>query len=1046
MKNRIIKQCALLIAVMSVALGHATAEDAVPVKGPVKVYILLGQSNMLGFGKVSPEATRGTLENAVKVEKQYPNLIDKDGNWVVRKDVRYVHVMQHKKTFRTLRNEWMTVGSAHVGPELGIGHALGDYHDETVLVLKACIGNRSLGWDYLPPGSERFECRGKIHAGYRDVTGAWTRSETPNTNWLSGAWYAGKQYDDDVSYAKAVLADLDTYCPGATDYEIAGFFWWQGHKDQNKLNAMRYEHNLVNFIKALRKDFDAPEAPFGCATVAFGGRRMAGDTLTILKAQLAVSGETGTYPEFEGNVVSVDTRPFWQPSRRSPGGGGHHYNGNARTYMDVGNALGHAMVELHKGTAPASVPPKAGARAGLYQSLPEAMHPGLDFLLENMPAADEAALSDAFLAEHIRYAYKVRAELPWAGKLSEDLFLNYVLPYACLDEKREPWRKKLYEDVVPLVAKSTSVSEAVLILNTKMYEHYGVVYSKARPKACQGPLETIKAQKASCTGLSILLVDACRAAGIAANVVGTPLWSDGSGNHTWVEVYDDGWKFLGAAESKTLNNGWFVDKASKQDGSEPQNAIYAASFKKSDAHFPLVWNRGSKAVHALNITPRYAASSARVISIADVEKMLQEQSLSDLRDSEEIKKKTLAVSDLDEVAALVWAAYKRECLADEERKREHNGRAIRVDEKTMRYAYKRVGAKPEQGYPLYIALHGGGGAPKSVNDGQWLHMQKYYLAGVTNGIYLAPRGVTDTWNLHFVQESYLCYDRLIDNMIVFEGVDPNRVHVMGYSAGGDGVYQIGARMADRWAAAAMSAGHHNGVSAVNYANLPLLIQLGAKDHAYKRNTAAAEYGNTLTALREGEPSLYVHDVFLHVGRGHGFMDRDPRGSPQRVFVDPNEWLTAGDTAKMMPTNTCSIQWLNQYVREPLPERVIWDRSTTTAGNGDLFYWLGGKPFEKDAGKKKQGQATIVARYERKSNTVAFEKVGQSVTLFLNGKMLDLGKPVHVDLPGKRLNAKPVPRLDVLIASLLERGDPNFMFPVRLQLEVNPEGDWIFVGT
>lgn len=324
------------------------AEAAVPVKGPVKVYILFGQSNMLGFGKVSPEATPGTLEHAVNVEKKYPNMVNEDGSWVVRHDVRYVHVMQGKK-MQTLRNEWLTVGGDYIGPEMGIGHALGDFHDETVLVLKACIGNRSLGWDYLPPGSERFEYRGKLYAGYHDVTGSWTKSETPNTDWQSGAWYAGKQYDDDVSYAKAVLANLDTYCPGAKEYEIAGFFWWQGHKDQNAIHAMRYEHNLVNFIKALRKDFNAPNAPFALATIAFGGRRMAGDTLTILNAQLAVSGERGKYPEFKGNVKSVDARSFWQPARRSPGGGGHHYNGNAQTYMDVGNAMGKAMVELLKG-------------------------------------------------------------------------------------------------------------------------------------------------------------------------------------------------------------------------------------------------------------------------------------------------------------------------------------------------------------------------------------------------------------------------------------------------------------------------------------------------------------------------------------------------------------------------------------------------------------------------------------------------------------------------------------------------------------------------
>jgi hypothetical protein len=324
-----------------------TEEVAVKVKGPVKVYILFGQSNMLGFGKVAPVETAGTLEYLTQKKKKFQNLLDKDGTWKVRKDVRYVHVMQNKDTFKIMRNEWLTVGGDHIGPEMGIGHHLGDHHEETILVLKACIGNRSLGWDYLPPGSERFEYRGTIHAGYRD-TGNWTKSEEPKTDWKSGAWYAGKQYDDDVSYAKAVLKDLNTFCPGAKSYEIAGFFWWQGHKDQNKVNAMRYEHNLVNFIKSLRKDFEAPDAMFALATIAFNGRRISGDGLNIVNAQLAVDGERGKYPDFKGNVKSVDARSFWQPTRRSPGGGGSHYNGNAETYMDVGNGMGEAMVELLK--------------------------------------------------------------------------------------------------------------------------------------------------------------------------------------------------------------------------------------------------------------------------------------------------------------------------------------------------------------------------------------------------------------------------------------------------------------------------------------------------------------------------------------------------------------------------------------------------------------------------------------------------------------------------------------------------------------------------
>lgn len=305
---------------------------------PVQVFILMGQSNMFGFGRIKPEDKEGTLAHAVKVKDKYQHLVDDEGDWTERKDVRYVQVMNQKE----LRNQWLTVAGKHIGPELQFGHIMGHDLDAPVLVLKSCIGNRSLGWDLLPPGSEQFEYDGKIYAGYKDSPLSWEKGTEPKPI----GWYAGKQYDDDVAAAKRVLNNLDEYYPGAEDYEVAGFVWWQGHKDQNAAHAGRYEHNLVNLIKALRKDFNAPDAKFALATIAFGGEDLKGHALTIVEAQLAVDGDAGNYPEFKGNVKTVDARPYWRSKDESPTGAGYHYNHNAETYMDVGNALGCAMEEM----------------------------------------------------------------------------------------------------------------------------------------------------------------------------------------------------------------------------------------------------------------------------------------------------------------------------------------------------------------------------------------------------------------------------------------------------------------------------------------------------------------------------------------------------------------------------------------------------------------------------------------------------------------------------------------------------------------------------
>jgi len=313
---------------------------------PVKVFILMGQSNMLGFGKVAPEDKKGTLEYLTRKKGKYPHLVDDQSNWTQRTDVRYVQVMHRRDKMATLRNEWLTV-KGNVGPELQFGHIMGHVLDEPVLVLKSCIGNRSLGWDLLPPGSERFTYDGFTYAEYGNSTLKWPENASPSEiDALKVNWYAGKQYDDDIGNAKKVLANIGEYYPGAKSYEVAGFVWWQGHKDQNPAHASRYEQNLVHLIKTLRKDFNAPDAKFVLATIAFGGWDLKGPGLTVANAQLAVSGETGKYPEFKGNVKTVEARDFWRDKSVSPSGAGYHYNHNAETYMLVGDALGRGMVQL----------------------------------------------------------------------------------------------------------------------------------------------------------------------------------------------------------------------------------------------------------------------------------------------------------------------------------------------------------------------------------------------------------------------------------------------------------------------------------------------------------------------------------------------------------------------------------------------------------------------------------------------------------------------------------------------------------------------------
>jgi hypothetical protein len=308
---------------------------------PVQVFLIMGQSNTLEMGKVTPNL--GEL---------YPFLVDDAGKPTVSQDVRNVSVMQKGDKANVYRDEWLSLtGKNKIGIETGIGHQLGHAIDAPVMLLKSSIGNRGLGWDLLPPGSESFEYTamdkkaGKevtwVYAGYKQSPNRWEKGTEPTPI----GWYAGKQYDDDVANAKKVLADLEKHYPGAKGYEVAGFFWWQGEKDcGDAALAARYEKNLVTLIQALRKDFNAPKAKFVLGTLGEAEKgKVSGPAGDVFNAHMAVDGETGKYPEFKGSVSTVYTNPL------SKGGSGNgHYNGNVETYTNVGLAMGEAMVKLLK--------------------------------------------------------------------------------------------------------------------------------------------------------------------------------------------------------------------------------------------------------------------------------------------------------------------------------------------------------------------------------------------------------------------------------------------------------------------------------------------------------------------------------------------------------------------------------------------------------------------------------------------------------------------------------------------------------------------------
>ena len=242
------------------------------------------------------------------------------------------------------------------------------------------------------------------------------------------------------------------------------------------------------------------------------------------------------------------------------------------------------------------------------KEVPRNEREGMAFLISYMPERDAKSLSADFLLENVQYAYKARAEFPWAKDVPDSVFLNDVVAYANLNENRESWRKDFYERFKKYVAPCKTMREAIDSVNKNVRDELLVDYNTKREKPDQAPYESMRQHMASCSGLSILLTDAFRAVGIPSRVAGTPAWHDDRGNHNWNEVWIDGqWRFTEYYPSDDLDQSWFLTDAGKAIKEDVRKAIYAASFKPTDCYFPLVWGEDIRYVHAENVTDRYTS-------------------------------------------------------------------------------------------------------------------------------------------------------------------------------------------------------------------------------------------------------------------------------------------------------------------------------------------------------------------------------------------------------------------------------------------------------
>src|SRR6478609_3077186 len=367
-------------------------------------------------------------------------------------------------------------------------------------------------------------------------------------------------------------------------------------------------------------------------------------------------------------------------------------------------------------------------------------------------------------------------------------------------------------------------------------------------------------------------------------------------------------------------------------------------------------------------------------------------------------KVALTKSDSSEAQQLLTADYTTQLKAtraSEVGATETSSKTITANGVKMKYYRAQRGQKPATGWNLFISMHGGRNADAATNDSQWEN-QIDLVDGYNpkNAIWIAPRAPSNEWNLWFRDEIDPLFERMIANLVAFEGVDPNHVYLNGYSAGGDGCYQMGPRMADAWAGVGMSAGHPNDASPLSLRNTAFAIHVGGDDTSYDRNLKAAEWGMRLDSLAAADPGGYVHQWQVHAGKPH--------------------WMDLEDAV--------SIPFMQAHARDPIPKKVVWRQSGSLRSR---FYWLAVVPADVAAGSE------ISASYSGQTIELSALTKVKRITLRVSDAMLDQDRAVSVKREGAELFAGIVPRtIAVLYQTLADRGDPSLMFSGELSVKLD----------
>ncbi len=298
---------------------------------PLRVYILVGQSNMVGTGAISTIDYIGDDPATASLHK---SMLNEEGN---PKTCERVWISSLNGKYRTyggegfgklspgygLRREDPTKHGDCIGPEYTFGITMEQHYDGPILIIKTAWGGKSLHIEYRSPSAGEYQLPDELVEKFREK-GVLEAKQAEVKE------YSGKYYRYMIEHVRKVLGDIKRVCPDydpAAGYELAGFVWFQGWNDyaataqyppsDGEKQFASYSDLLCHFIRDVRKDLQAPELPFVIGVIGVNGNHTPGlfsgpanaqEKMERLRKAMAAPA---MLPEFKDSVVAVPTTPFW---------------------------------------------------------------------------------------------------------------------------------------------------------------------------------------------------------------------------------------------------------------------------------------------------------------------------------------------------------------------------------------------------------------------------------------------------------------------------------------------------------------------------------------------------------------------------------------------------------------------------------------------------------------------------------------------------------------------------------------------------------------